>query len=284
MQISKLKNIELINTKQKSTTNLYCSTTAVTNITSNASNKTNNQKILNESNTNANQQLKSNPIHKQLKQLEIPDNVINQQQQQQQISHKNEQQQLQQQQQQENYINLLTTKPFLLKSLPTTTKTTIQSEANTRTSIITMPPTDSIAALAAEQQEFEEEEKKINEELTKHLENNNKAIQNATNSIETDLVDHLNQHNHHHHGIHNSGHHHHHHHHHHHLLQHHHNSNSSDTDSALSSAPTSISPQPPANGMEPSDIWQTVSKLKYEIMQCKIRQQTNLLINNALVA
>ncbi|KAI9577551.1 hypothetical protein GQX74_005013 [Glossina fuscipes] len=33
---------------------------------------------------------------------------------------------------------------------------------------------------------------------------------------------------------------------------------SSDSDSALSSAPPSISPQPPANGVEPTDIWQTV--------------------------
>uniref|UniRef100_A0A1A9UN27 Uncharacterized protein n=1 Tax=Glossina austeni TaxID=7395 RepID=A0A1A9UN27_GLOAU len=32
---------------------------------------------------------------------------------------------------------------------------------------------------------------------------------------------------------------------------------SSDSDSALSSAPPSISPQPPANGVEPTDIWQT---------------------------
>lgn len=49
---------------------------------------------------------------------------------------------------------------------------------------------------------------------------------------------------------------------HHHQHPHqHHLSHNSDTDSALSSAPPSISPQPPGSGVEPSSIWQTVSLL-----------------------
>ncbi|XP_073817620.1 PFTAIRE-interacting factor 1A isoform X2 [Musca autumnalis] len=92
------------------------------------------------------------------------------------------------------------------------------------------------------------------QELTQHL--NNKAIEEEDMGKQTDL-----HHNHHSH---------------------------SDSDSALSSAPPSISPQPPANGVEPTDIWQTIrsysndiEKLQKEVDSLhkendKLRQELNM--------
>ncbi|XP_058974030.1 uncharacterized protein LOC101901274 isoform X2 [Musca domestica] len=91
------------------------------------------------------------------------------------------------------------------------------------------------------------------QELTQHL--NNKAIEEEDITKQSDL---------------------------------HHNHSHSDSDSALSSAPPSISPQPPANGVEPTDIWQTIrsysndiEKLQKEVDSLnkendKLRQELNM--------
>lgn len=236
-EISKLKNIELINNTKNVTTNLQKSTKILNiqqqqNITNNT-NKTNNENNKNDDDDNT-----LTSIHKHLKALEIPhiqnDNCI-----------KHHQQQTQ-------YTSLLTT------TIPTTTTNNTSSLnpiINMTAATTTTPPpkattTSTTTQTCDELDHFDEQH--ITQELTQHLQN--KAIQDAKKQNE--------HHNHNHHQ-------------HHH--RHHHNNinNHSDSDSALSSAPTSISPQPPANGVEPTDLWQTMRSYTNDIE--KLQKEVDLL-------
>lgn len=195
LQISKLKNIELINNTKNVTTNLQRSTKILTSTTRDA---------VADEGTKISASLKS--IHQQLKALDIPEvhnDCMNC------MIDENGQ-----------FATLLTTtnKLNVTKNLNASSSPTPSSLELSELKMMTttVPPIP-----AASDVSDHLEEQHLSQELTQHL--NTKAIQEANK--QTDL------HNHHSH---------------------------SDSDSALSSAPPSISPQPPANGEEPTDIWQTV--------------------------
>lgn len=150
-------------------------------------------------------------------------------------------------------INLLHKKPMLLTTATQTDSNTINEKmfATATTQTLSVVSADA-AVMTSPQLACDEidhfDEQHITQELTQHLQN--KAIQDAKDEHDD-------------HHLHDRHHHHHHH--------HHHNHHNSDSDSALSSAPTSISPQPPANGEEPTDIWQTVSCCFIFLNFCKMK-------------
>ncbi|XP_075144997.1 uncharacterized protein LOC142220027 isoform X2 [Haematobia irritans] len=238
-EISKLKNIELINNTKNVTTNLQRSPKILTT--------RNNDNANDERERNLSASLKS--IHQQLKALDIPEvhndcmNLINENGQ---------------------FATLLTTTkaPSNHNNDSTATRISSSSEANdTDRLLITassnrvnnanekMTPPASTPAVVSNDVSDNMEEHHLSQELTQHL--NTKAMEEAK---QTDL----------------------------------HNHSHSDSDSALSSAPPSISPQPPASGVEPTDIWQTIrsyssdiEKLQKEVDSLqkeneKLRQELNV--------
>ncbi|XP_065354840.1 putative uncharacterized protein DDB_G0267840 isoform X2 [Calliphora vicina] len=263
-EISKLKNIELINNTKNVTTNLQKSTKILN--TQHHNNQNNNNAKETEIVENNNDQNTITIIHKHLKALEIPDLH----------NHNNNNNSNNKNQNDHNdndghscCMNLLHKKhePLLLTTATQTTDTSslINSTRNmtataTATATTQTPNTPlttatlmatSIAATACDETDHFDEQH-ITQELTQHLQN--KAIQDAKENHDHD-------HRHHHR-----------HHHHHH---HHHHNNHSDSDSALSSAPTSISPQPPANGEEPTDLWQTMRSYTHDIE--KLQKEVDLM-------
>ncbi|KNC28137.1 hypothetical protein FF38_04354 [Lucilia cuprina] len=248
-EISKLKNIELINNTKNVTTNLQKST-KILNTHHNNVKETATEIV--ENNNEQNNAITI--VH--LKALEIPDLH----------NHNNSN---------NNNCNNNDTddgghKCCIMKKKPEPLLLTTATQTNDTSSLInsnrnmiataeattqTTPPTTAnllATSLACDVETDHFDEQHITQELTQHLQN--KAIQDAKENHEHD---------------------HHHHHRHHHHHHHHHHNNHSDSDSALSSAPTSISPQPPANGEEPTDIWQTMRSYTNDIE--KLQKEVDLL-------
>ncbi|XP_059219626.1 ras guanine nucleotide exchange factor R isoform X2 [Stomoxys calcitrans] len=245
-EISKLKNIELINNTKNVTTNLQRSTKILTTRDNDKNADDHNDENATIRAPNLCTSLKS--IHQQLKALDIPEvhndcmNLLNENGQ---------------------FATLLTTTKVTSNNKNThPSATTIN---NTTIDNLITPPSPATmsangvnigngkmtapAAIAHDVSTHRLEEHHLSQELTQHL--NTKAIEEAK---QTDL----------------------------------HNHSHSDSDSALSSAPPSISPQPPANGVEPTDIWQTIrcyssdiEKLQKEVDSLqkeneKLRQELNV--------
>ncbi|XP_061399545.1 repetitive organellar protein [Musca vetustissima] len=132
-------------------------------------------------------------------------------------------------QQHNNCMNLIN-ENGQFSTLLTTSTTNNHTTSNCNSS---SPPSSNVNGKMLETNNKEEliaDHSEDDQELTQHL--NNKAIEEEEIAKQTDL---------------------------------HHNHSHSDSDSALSSAPPSISPQPPANGVEPTDIWQTIRSYSNDI-------------------
>ncbi|KAL9873185.1 PFTAIRE-interacting factor 1A isoform 2-T5 [Glossina fuscipes fuscipes] len=207
IEISKLKNIELINNtkNQQQTVTITTNNNAMQNVTMLITPNPSNHNLTTitrppTATTAATAAITTttiNPLQQHLKALEIPEDHNGDEE-----SDKCNN---------NHYRNLLTT-----------------NDAGTTTTTTTTTSTANIAAMTSSYDQEAYEEQNLRQELRQHLLQNNPNQSNDKN--------HHQQHNH-----------------------------SSDSDSALSSAPPSISPQPPANGVEPTDIWQTIRSYNNDI-------------------